>query len=221
MPKSESGIIPTIFEKEFQIAQDKLNRLTDLVTWVQIDVTDNQFTPGFTFSLELLSRLRDHSFLWDIHLMTKNPISWVGKSAFVAASRVTGHIEHMPDQKAFVDRCLDHHLEPALALDIDTPLDLLDQSLFPDLKGILLLGRKAGFTPQELNPKIFEKIKKLKEIKNKSRHQFQITIDGGINQENALSILDAGADLLCIRSALFQGNLTQNLQFFQDLTSNR
>ncbi len=210
-------IIPSIFEKDFQEVQNKLHLLEDLVTWVQVDVTDDKFTPGFTFSTELLSRLKDHSFLWDIHLMVKNPISWIGKCEFLAASRVTGHIEHMPDQKAFVDRCLDHFLEPSLALDINTPLNLLDQSLFSQLNSILLLGRKAGLKPHLLNKKIFERIKTLKEIKKKGNYSFKIAVDGGITQKNAPNLLDAGADDLCITSALFTGNLSQNLNFFKSL----
>jgi ribulose-phosphate 3-epimerase len=210
-------IIPSIYEKEFAKVQDKLHRLTDLVTWVQIDVTDNQFTPGFTFSLELLSRLKDHSFLWDIHLMVKNPISWIGKCDFIAASQVTGHIEQMADQKAFIDRCLDYHLDPALALDIATPLEVLDPSLFPSLNSVLLLGRQAGLKPHSLDPQIFEKIKTLKKIRDQNHATFKISVDGGINRQNAPDLLDAGADDLCITSALFTENLSQNLQFFQSL----
>ena len=69
-------IIPTIFEKEFVKAEEKIQALKKFTKWMQIDVTDDVFTPGKTFELELLSKIEmEEIILWDIHLMVKEPIN--------------------------------------------------------------------------------------------------------------------------------------------------
>ena len=39
-------IIPTILEKEFFKAEERLNSVKDLTSWVQIDVVDGIFSSG-------------------------------------------------------------------------------------------------------------------------------------------------------------------------------
>jgi hypothetical protein len=48
-------IIPTILEKEFWAAQNKIRHAKNISRWIQIDVIDGVFTEGKTFELELLN----------------------------------------------------------------------------------------------------------------------------------------------------------------------
>ena len=90
-------IIPTILEKDYITAHEKIRRVKDELKWIQVDVIDDCFRPGKTFELELLTRIElnlDNN-LWEIHLMVKEPIKWIEKCNFVGATRIIGQVELM------------------------------------------------------------------------------------------------------------------------------
>ena len=58
-------IIPTILEKDFDQAQEKILAVKNLVKRIQIDVIDGVFSFGKTFELELINRIANtDNILW-------------------------------------------------------------------------------------------------------------------------------------------------------------
>ncbi|HOZ80733.1 MAG TPA: hypothetical protein PK370_00750, partial [Candidatus Woesebacteria bacterium] len=148
-------IIPTVLEKEWPKAEERLESVKDLTTWIQIDVTDGNLCFGKTFDLERLSKYSPNKeVLWDIHLMVKEPIKWLEKCIFVGASRVIGQVEMMTNREDFVSKLKDEGMEAGLAFDIDTEIDRIPKET--DI--ILLMGRKLGFENYELDEKVFKNI---------------------------------------------------------------
>ena len=47
-------IVPTILEKQFELASVKIRLIKDKSRWIQIDVIDGFFLPEKTFELELI-----------------------------------------------------------------------------------------------------------------------------------------------------------------------
>jgi len=183
-------IIPTILEKDFSEAEKRVGLVKDLSTWLQIDVTDAVYTLGKTFELERLNKVEFslNNNLIDIHLMVKEPKSWLKKAFFVGASRVIGQVEMMSDRDEFIKIIKDEGVEAGLAFDIDTEVD---DNIPEDTDLILLMGRKTGFGSGELSEKVFKKIARLKQI-NKD---IKIGVDGGINLENINKLEEAGIDV--------------------------
>ena len=201
-------IAPTIFEKEFAIASEKIKLIKDLSRWIQVDVTDGFFTEGKSFELELLNKLENETKnnLLDIHLMVKEPIKWIEKCNFVGASRIIGHVEMMNDRQEFIDKLKDMGLEAGLAFDTDTEIDEIPMET--DL--VLLMGRKAGFQPADFKEETYERIKKLVELKEKNGLDFEIGIDGGINKEIIEKLKTLGVSIAYCGGAIFNGNVINN-----------
>ena len=63
-----------------------------------------------------------------------------------------------------------------------------------------------GFGGQKFMPEVLEKIKKLKEIREKENLNFDIEIDGGINFENSKLAIEAGANILVSGTTIFKSN---------------
>jgi ribulose-phosphate 3-epimerase len=148
-------IIPTILEKNFSVAKDKILRVKNLVKWVQVDVIDGYFSNGKTFELELINSIEGvENILWETHLMVKDPIKWIRKSIFINASRIIGQVEMMPNINDFVKKVKDEGLEAGLAIDIETPIIEVPE----ETNLVLLLSRKAGFEPFPFDEKIYKKI---------------------------------------------------------------
>jgi len=202
-------IIPTILEKQFDLAEEKIRLIKDQTTWIQIDVIDSVYVHGKTFELERLTRsgLNTENILWEVHLMVKEPQKWIAKSNFIDASRIIGQVEMMSDLEAFVSKVKDT-AEAGLAFDIETPIGEIPKET--DL--VLLMARKAGFDPQELDSRIFDKIETLKKIRKEEGLEFKIGVDGGITQENIKKLAEAGIDIAYCGGAIFNGNVKNNLE---------
>ena len=61
-----------------------------------------------------------------------------------------------------------------------------------------------GFGGQKFIENTFNKVKTLKELREKNENNFLIEIDGGVNIENAKSLIDSGADVLVAGSSVFK-----------------
>lgn len=203
-------IIPAILEKEFANAEAKISRVKNLVKWIQIDVIDGIFTYGKTFELELLNKKikETENILWDIHLMVKEPKNWIEKCNFVGATRIIGQVENMSDRVEFINKVKDLGLEAGLAFDIDT--NIAEIPLETDL--VLLMGRKLGFDSKPIDKKIFERIEKVKKIREIENKNFLIGVDGGINKENIEELKRSGVDIAYCTGAIFNGNVDNNLK---------
>jgi len=203
-------IVPTILEREFLKAEEKIKMVKDMVGWIQIDLIDGKFTGGKTFELEQLSRITEtEKCLFDIHLMVERPEKWINKCLFVGASRIIGHVEAVEDRDNFVESVKNEGIEAGLGFDIDTDVD---QNIPDDTDVVLLMARKVGFGEFQLEEKIFDKINRLKSIRKKLGFKFLIGVDGGIRLENITKLAETGVDIAYCGSAVFNGDVAYNLE---------
>lgn len=182
-------IIPTTNpQTNYLEVEKRLEQIKDLSAWIQIDVTDGILVKPPTFPLELLKKpaINLDKNIFDIHLMVKNPINWINKCLFIEATRITGQVELMEDREKFITNIKDHGAEAGLSFDVDTSVDNI-----PDETDIILLmGRKMGYQPLELDEKIYEKIKLAKKFGK------LVALDGAGSVENFNKLKNAGLDIL-------------------------
>jgi len=210
-------IIPTILEKNFVSAQNKILAVKDYTKWIQIDVIDGYFSFGKTFELELVNKINlVENILWDVHLMVKEPKNWIKKCDYISTSRIVGQTEMMADADYFIKTVKDMGLDTGLAYDVETEIGKIPQ----DTDVVLLLGRKSGFNPLPFDRITFEKIKKLKQIKQEKRLDFKIGVDGGVNQGNIGHLKNEGAEIAYCGGAIFNGIVEDNIKKLEYASKN-
>ncbi len=210
-------VVPTILEKDFNVAREKILRVVDLVSWLQLDVIDGQFTPGKTFELELVNSVeRTENVLWETHLMVKDPVKWIEKSMFVNVCRIIGHVEMMPNRDTFIEKIKNEGLEAGLAFDVNTEIGNIPEET--DL--ILLMARKAGFGSFPFDEGIYKKIEDLRKFRDEKGLHFVIGIDGGVNLLNIKKLEECGAGIAYCGSAIFNGNVKDNLENLNNVGKN-
>lgn len=184
-------IIATVMEKDTKAALDRLDKLCGKSTTVQVDVMDGQFCDGKTFTLEdLFAYEKAGEFVWEIHLLVKEPIKWLGKCQELGALRVIGQVEMMSSPASFLETAHDLGFEAGLAFDINTPITNIPL----DCDDVLLMSRKAGFEEMPFDERVWDKIKQTKQIQMKMGIPFRIGVDGGIVKEKIEKLEDAGVD---------------------------
>lgn len=187
-------IIPTVLEKDFYKAEARISQVRDFSRWIQVDVTDNVYTPGKSFELELVNKIDfpTENILWDIHLMVKEPVGWINKCVFVGASRIIGQVEMMSDKEAFVKSVKDVGVEAGLAFDIETDID----SIPDETDVVIIMGRKAGYETGIFQKDILKKIEILRQAQDKREKKFLIAVDGGVGLDNLDYLSEAGVDII-------------------------
>ncbi|MBO4337513.1 MAG: hypothetical protein J5842_05530, partial [Lachnospiraceae bacterium] len=72
----------------------------------------------------------------------------------------------------------------------------------------------TGFGGQKYIEGCTRKIVMLREEIDKRGLGTKIEVDGGVGRDNAIKILDAGADILVSGSSVFSGDLKENVEYF-------
>ena len=82
---------------------------------------------------------------------------------------------------------------------------------------VLLMTVNPGYGGQSYLPAMTEKIRELrKRLDAAGYEKVDIEVDGGINRDTADTVLEAGASILVAGSAVFQGDMEDNLRFFRE-----
>ena len=83
-----------------------------------------------------------------------------------------------------------------------TPVDVLDWVL-EDLDHVLLMSVNPGFGGQSFIPSTLDKLRKVREMIDRSGKPIRLEVDGGVKPDNIGEIAAAGADTFVAGSANF------------------
>lgn len=190
-------IIPSILTSSALELQQLLSECEGKVERVHIDIIDGQFVNNKTIDPTLVQNV-ETDLLLDYHLMTKEPISWLERCVRGQADRAIGHVELMEDQIKFVEKASDLGVKVGLAIDLDTPVSKIDETIISDIDVVLVMSVKAGFGGQKFMTKALEKIKDLHSIQKKDKTPFSICVDGGITPEIVKDLEKEGVNAVAV-----------------------
>lgn len=211
-------IIPAILTNDINEIQEKVSALEGLVSRVQIDVCDGVLTNKKTVDPSLLGELNTDLRI-DFHLMTKNPTDWVERATRGMADRIIGQIEMMDSQEEFIRKVQEVGISVGIALDIDTPIEKIEKDFLIDYDVILLMTYKIGEVGSPIDPRIYEKIKELKKLREDNGALFKICIDGGLTENNIRKIVELEVDEVAIGRRIFDGDTRQNIETIREAIS--
>lgn len=199
-------IIPTILTADIGEAREKLSLLKDQVNRVQVDIIDGRFVQNKTiFPEDLLGVVEKSFFKLDFHLMVKDPAAFLeGQNWPGETDLVTAQIEPLPSQIEFVRQAKERGFRAGLAVDLATPLTKLSPQALDLADQVLLLGVRAGFSGQEINPQVLTKIKDLLTRRQKEQWLFKIGVDGGVDETSLIFCRKMGAEEFYIGSAIWE-----------------
>ncbi|MCR4900580.1 MAG: ribulose-phosphate 3-epimerase [Treponema sp.] len=178
---------------------------------VHIDVMDGHFVPEISYGEPLIRSIRRLTKLpFDIHLMTDNPEKQIDLFADAGADWITFHLEATPHAHRLIQQIHQKGKKAGVAICPGTPVSALSEILdCADI--ILVMTVNPGWGGQTIIPACVAKITELKELKEKNNYQYQVSCDGGVNQDTLKDVLDAGVDVVVSGSCFFNGKLKWEL----------
>lgn len=208
-------IIPAIMPKTIEDIYEKVGLVTEALSF-QLDIMDGKFVPEKTFPFFGEKIVSINIGVFELDLMVKNASDRIPEWVHMGASRLIFHIEADED---ILDNFLEFQdvlkgIERGIAINLDTPLEKLDQML-PYFDFVQFMGiARIGYQGEQFDRRVIDRIKEFK----KAYPYSIVSVDGGVNKESAQLLKEAGVDRLVIGSAIFNsGSPEENLQSFEKL----
>jgi ribulose-phosphate 3-epimerase len=203
-PQRVIKIAPSILSADFTRLGDEVQAAEAAgVDRVQIDVMDGRFVPNITFGSQVVRALRPLTALTlEVHLMVTPPEDFIDRFAEAGADTLIVHQESTPH----LHRCIQHiHAlgkKAAVAINPSTPVAMLTEVL-DSLQLVLVMTVNPGFGGQEFIPETLGKLRDLRRTFAERGLDCELEVDGGIHEQTAHKVVEAGADVLVAGSAVF------------------
>ena len=200
-------IAPSILSADFaalgQAAEDAARWGAD---YIHCDVMDGRYVPNITFGMGMVEALKKRTSLpLDVHLMIVEPEKYVERFAKAGADLITFH----PDASVHAHRTLQQIKAAGAKCGV-----VLNPGqgvkhygfLYEECDMVLVMSVNPGYGGQRFIPSAVRKIEELAQFRDRLGLTFEIEVDGGINEQTAREVIDAGATILVAGNAVFSSS---------------
>jgi ribulose-phosphate 3-epimerase len=198
-------ISPSLLSVDFLELKKELERLNEIdELWLHLDVMDAHFVPNLTFGEPVLNKLKTVSkHKLDAHFMVTDPAFFAENFKNVGLHNFTFHWEAIKDHEMLIHKLKELYPSVGISLNPSTPISTIPNSIWSEVDLVLLMSVNPGFGGQKFMPEVIDKVLELDQIRHTNNYQFQIQVDGGINDQNAGYLIQAGANNLVAGSYIF------------------
>ena len=163
---------------------------------------DGKFVLNTTYDANEVEKInKQTNAILDTHLMINTPETEIMSYILAGSDIITFHYEACKNIKETIKLIKDHGIKCGISVKPNTNINVLDPYL-KDLDLVLVMSVEPGFGGQKFMPSALDKIKYLKDIKDKHNFHYLIEVDGGINVVTAKLVKDAGCDVIVVGTYL-------------------
>ncbi|MFT4674027.1 MAG: ribulose-phosphate 3-epimerase [Patiriisocius sp.] len=202
---SKTLIAPSVLAADFANLQRDIEMINNSdADWFHIDIMDGVFVPNISFGMPVLRDIAKHATKTiDVHLMIVEPDRYISTFKSLGADVLTVHYEACTHLHRTLQAIKAEGMKSGVALNPHTSISLLEDTI-QDIDLVCLMSVNPGFGGQSFIENTYAKVTALKELITRKGANTIIEIDGGVTNENAKQLADAGADVLVAGSYVFK-----------------
>lgn len=197
-------IAPSVLSADFANLQSDIEMINaSAADWFHVDIMDGVFVPNMSFGFPVLNAINKHAKKpLDVHLMIVDPDRYLEQFKNAGAANITVHYEACTHLHRTVQAIKALGCRAGVAINPHTPVHVLED-IIEDIDLVCLMSVNPGFGGQKFIENTYKKVRDLRALAAGRNDSLLIEVDGGVGNNNALSLLQAGADVLVAGNAVF------------------
>ena len=210
-------IAPSILSADYANFESELKKLEATgAEYIHIDIMDGHFVPNISFGAGVVASMRPHSRLvFDCHLMVSNPEHHIEEFARAGADIISIHAEATPHIHGALQKIRTAGVKASVVINPGTPVEVV-KNVLNLVDQVLVMTVNPGFGGQAFLPETMDKVRELVVLREVNQLDFDIEVDGGIDDETIRVAKEAGANVFVAGSYVFKGDVAHQVQTLKE-----
>lgn len=208
-------VAPSLLSIDFLNVKEQLSIINKKCKWIHFDVMDGHFVDNIALGTGFLKTIRKNSSLFlDVHIMTDIPEKVADMYIKAGADNITFHYEATNSEED-CHRIISYLKEKYVKVGLSIKPGTNPEKLIPfldEVDMVLIMSVEPGFGGQAFIEETYNKIAFFREYRRDCNLNYLIEVDGGVNDQNAHNLKNAGCDVIVAGSYVFKGDIEQNIE---------